>query len=271
MSVAQHTQGGSFVLGLLIAVLLAGCGSSSSSSKSKSSASASSPPTAAPFSGTTASVSPSTSTATSSQSATSPAAKPSPSVVAADKRAARDAQLRLTDFPSGWQEADKSSSSRAPCGSIEEAKKAASTRDKSHSFSKNNGNTNAGSAAYIYADVATATRWFARLSDSATRKCIGDALGKDLAKADVKVGEVTTGALAIEPAGDERAAGRLKIPLTARGAKVQASVDLIFARVGRGVSILTLTDVLTSFDSALASQLTKDVVNRLNAGLKKSS
>ena len=103
----------------LALVVLVGCGSSSSSS---------------------------TVTTTTTATTTTPAA-PAPSK-AADDQVAQNAQLRLTDFPSGWEESDKASpTTQAPCQAINGAKAATSAHDKSRQFSK--GADNAESAVYV--------------------------------------------------------------------------------------------------------------------------
>jgi hypothetical protein len=235
---------------VLAAIALAGCGGSSSSSSTHTSKAAA---------------------ASTTTTATQPAPKN-----AADQRVARLAVLRLTDFPAGWAESDKpSETSQSPCQAINSAKSATSARSSSHTFSENNDATQAESSVYVYAATASASRWFGEVSSSATRSCLGDALGKGLAKnvqgQGATVGEITTSSLSIEPVGDDRAAGRFAIPVKSSGGTVTVTLDLIFVRVDRGIAILTLVDTLTPFDETLAAKLTRDVVDRLGAGLKQAA
>ena len=236
---------------VLAVIALAGCGSSSSSSSTNTSTATSAPAAA---------------------STTTTATQPAPNK-AADQRVARLAVLRLTDFPAGWAESDKpAETGQSPCQAINSAKSATTARDSSHTFSENNDATQADSTVYVYADTASASRWFGEVSSSATRSCLGDALGKGLAKnaqgQGAKLGEITTSSLSIEPVGDDRAAGRLAIPISSGGATISVTLDLIFVRVDRGIAILTLVDTLTPFDQTLAAKLTRDVVGRLGTGLK---
>ncbi len=69
------------------------------------------------------------------------------------------------------------------------------------------------------------------------------------------------------PLGDERAAGRITIPLTSKGATVDATVDVIFVHSGRGIVTDTFIGVGPLFDGGLEYTLHKLVVDRMNAGL----
>ena len=193
----------------LIVIALAGCGGSSSSSLTKTTA------------------------ASAATTTTSPAPNR-----AADQRVARNAQLRLTDFPAGWKESAKAqATSQSPCQSVEGAKAATSARGTSRDFSNSREVPAAYSAVYLYADTTTAGHWFDELS-SATRSCLADVLAKGLASGTKgeknKVAQITSGGLATEPIGDERAEARLTIPVSADGSSIDLRADLIFVCVNRG-------------------------------------
>ena len=195
------------------------------------------------------------------------------SAIAADKRIASSAVLRLTDFPAGWEESDKPpSTGHANCAGVAGAKGATTARDVSRTFTMGE-NEEAESAVYVYSDTATATRWFAQLTNSTTRICLGEEFGKHAArnaKTGVTIGQVSTGSLSIEPVGDERAAGRLTIPVTEGSTTVNVIADLIFVRVERGIAIVPLLGSPTPFDETLGPKLVHDVVNRLTTSLKQA-
>jgi hypothetical protein len=216
----------------VIAVALAGCGGSSSSRPTTTRAAAS------PASNTTT-----------------------------DRQVARNAQLRLTDFPAGWlQSATAQATSRSPCQSVEGAKAATSARGTSHDFSNRRDVPAAYSAVYVYADASTAGRWFDELSSTATGKCLARVLAKALPSAGNE--EITTRRVAIKAVGDQRAEARLTIPVSADGSSRDLNADLVFVRVNRAVAILTLLDTVGRFDQTLATGLTRAVADRLSARLR---
>jgi hypothetical protein len=223
----------------LILIALAGCGGSSSSSLTKKAAAG---------------------TATTGTAVANSAA---------DQRVARNAELRLTDFPAGWgQSATAQATGQSPCQSVEGAKAATSVRDTSRDFSNGRDVPAAYSAVYLYGNATNAGHWFDDLSSSATRSCLAEVLAKGLARGvGAKIGAVTTGGVAIDSIGDERSEARLTIPVSADGSSSDLRADLIFVRVNRAVAILTLLDTVRPFSQPLAERLTRGVVDRLRAGL----
>jgi len=202
----------------------------------------------------------------------SPPHRTTPAInAAADGRIAREAQLKLSDLPSGWQQLDSGqANSEAGCEGIDAARAAVSARQKSPDFASGNGNTKAQGFVYMYADVSRATHAYAQLSSQSTRRCVADALGRALAAqkhAGATVGTITSGQVAMSPIGDERAEGRFTIPISASGLTISIYVDLVFVRTGRAVAGLTLESVLIPFDETLRDRLTTTVVDRLKAGL----
>ena len=210
------------------------------------------------------------SSSTHTTTVTSAPATTNTNAAAADERIASDAQLKLSDFPSGWQQKDSTqeAAAEAKCEGVDAAKAAASARAKSPNFERQN--AQAGNVIYVYADVPGATRAVGELSSQSTRTCIGDALAKNLANQKPQgatFGKITSGQVSMTPIGDERTAGRLTIPISAQGTTVSACVDLVFVRTGRAVAVFTLLDALTPFDETLRDRLAKTVVDRLDAGL----
>lgn len=158
---------------VLVLIVVVGCGGSSSTTKTTATTNATSEP---------------------ATTTTAPATNP-----ADDERIAREAQLKLGDFPSGWEQKDsaKETKSQAKCSGVDAAKAAASARQSSPDFAKgSSGRPRASSVVYIYADVPSATRAFGELSGESTRTCLADELGKLIpgeTTGAVEVGKVTSG------------------------------------------------------------------------------
>lgn len=238
-----------FLVAFPVIIGLAACGSSSTTTVTA---------TTSPTTGTTTSPAPTTTQTTTGSAA-------------ADQRVARDAQLKLSDFPSGWEQKDRTQEAKAwaACQGVDAAKAAASARQTSPDFAERN-HTYAGNFAYIYADVPTATRAFGELSSEHTRTCLGDALAKYLpgqVREGAEIGKITTGQVAMQPVGDERTLTRLTVPLKANGLNVDVTLDLVFVRVGRGIAGLQFQDVLSPFDETLRTRLTTTAVDRLKTAL----
>ncbi len=231
------------------ALLIAGCGSSH---KSSDTAAHTSTPTSA-----------TTPTATAETRPELPA----------DHAIAAGALLRLPDFPTGWQQqAQSGGKSSLTCPAIESARAAVSGRAPSPQFSKGSDDY-VDDVAYVYPSVSAAQASFARLSGPSARLCIGKAFGTQLAKAaastpgKVTFGQPTTGVVSIPAFGDESAAGRITIPYTASGLKLDALIDLVFVRVDRGIQVLLFIGSSGALDSALESNLTRTAADRLAAQL----
>jgi hypothetical protein len=221
--------------------------------------------------GTVASAATTGATTTESQSTT--ATTESPQATAADRKIAQAATLRLSDFPSGWEESDTSSPSQsAKCPGIRTAKDTATVRESSSDFNTNNGNTTADNVIYVYSDEAAAQAALAALTGRDNRKCIGkqaaDLVKDAVKKENLQVRDVTTGQVSV-PAGvgDDRHALRITIPFTYQDTDITATVDYDIIRVGRGLDILELSDVLTPFDDDLRQRLARRSAARLRAAL----
>jgi hypothetical protein len=243
------------LVALVALVALAGCGARSSAATVG----------AAPAAATTASPA-----VTATRSGTSRSA----AGVAVDRRIARNARLRLTDFPSTWTSSPRPAATvGAKCPGISEAKAAVSARAASRAFESGSRAT-ADGAAYIYADIATAMHWFAALSSGKTSTCLVHALRDDVSaqvrSQGARLASITASRATIAPVGDQRAADRFVVRLSAAAASGKADIDLVFVRVGRGVAAFSLTRVAGPFDRTLETKLVSSVVGRLAAGLKTS-
>jgi hypothetical protein len=132
----------------------------------------------------------------------------------------------------------------------------------------------ADSAVYIYADAAGARHWFARLSSGSTRACLVRVLRKS-ADAQVRaqggtLDSVTAGRVRIAPVGDEQAADRVVIRLSAGRFHGKAEADVIFVRVGRGIAAFALGQAGAPPDHGLETRLVRTVTDRLAAGIEGS-
>lgn len=237
---------------LALGVGLAGCGSSSTTTVTA---------TTSPTTGTTTSPTPTTTETTTGSAA-------------ADQRVARDAQLKLSDFPSGWEQKDRTQESvlAGKCQGVEGPKAAASARQQSPKFEKTS--RQALSTVYIFADVPSAMRAFGELSSESTRVCLADAAGTYLSSQSqqgAEFGKVTSAQVSSAPVGDESAVSRLTLPFKANGLGGHAYFDFVFVRVGRGVATVQFLDFFSPFEESLRTRLTTRVVDRLKAGLAQSA
>jgi hypothetical protein len=204
------------------------------------------------------------------------AASPAPTP-AQEQRTARRAQLRLSDFPADWQQ--QTAHRRASCERIRGSRRAASGRAISPSFHQPDYNHQGAypavtSAVNLYADEAEAANWFARLSTRKTLACLAETLAERAEKrasragSALAVGEPTTARVHVDTVGDERAGGRVTLPLTAQGVDVDLIFDYVFVRTGRGVALLALADTQVPFDENWRAELTGTLTRRLAAALR---
>ena len=189
---------------------------------------------------------------------------------AADQRIATDAQLKLSDFPSGWEQKGNTEESKNETGCEGVAAAQASATAKKTSPDFEHSNELAESSAYMYSDMSGATQAFSQLSSQSTRTCLADALVKGVTS-EATIGKITSGQVSIPPLGDERAAARVAIPASAEGKTVTAYLEPVFVRTGRAVATLMLLNFATPFDTTLRDKLATTVVDRLDAGLKQTS
>ena len=181
--------------------------------------------------------------------------------------------MKLSDFPSGWQQKDSANESNdeAKCPGWEAAKAAASAQQKSPSFDKGSGE-GVTSTVLIFSDASSAARSFDQARGEGDRRCLADEITKAAkSEKDVQIGTVTSGQVSMAPVGDQSAASRFTIPVTGSGLSVEFVVDHVFARVGRGVAYLPFAEISSPFDETLRNKLTTTVVDRLKAALAQSS
>ena len=193
-----------------------------------------------------------------------PSATPSASLARDDPALAKQAVLRLDDFPPGWNAERGPQNLDDGCEPLEAAKRVATARESSPRF-------NAGQATlvqnvvYVFADTAAARTAFEATSAENTRSCYAEAItGAFRNQIGVELGDTTTAALPIDPVGDQHDAARVTLPITAEGVEADLIVDLVFVRVRRALSLSLFLNVSSPFDPALRAQLTAAVAQRLS-------
>ncbi len=195
--------------------------------------------------------------------------------VAIDRRIVRFAQLRQSDFPSGWTSGPApAATTGARCPAVRGAKAAVSARARSREFTHGSTAT-ADGAIYVYADTATAADWFVRLSSRATTACLVRALRPSL-ESQIRaqggtIDSITAPAMTIRPVGNQHAAHLVIVRVTAGTVRATAYADLIFVRVGRALAAFSLGRVNLIFDTGLEAGLASAVTGRLAAGLRLAS
>lgn len=191
----------------------------------------------------------------------------------ADGRIARDARLRLADFPSGWTATPRPSIVvHTSCQAVNGAQTAVRALMRSPEFLQSNGLVQAESTAYVYADAATARHyWFAELSSRATRNCLAHALVESVSAAarsqGVIVGPVRTRPLALATIGDQRSASRLIVRVSKDTLALDADADLVIVRIGRGLAVFSFGAVASPFGHRLETRLVQTVAGRLGTDL----
>jgi hypothetical protein len=188
---------------------------------------------------------------------------------AEDEGIAKAAQLKLDDFPSGWEESDAAPSQAADCDAISKARKERTARAESPQY-RHGDNTLAQSTVYLFADDAKAQEQFAGLSSKDTRGCIAGDLVSRLEKAnpDLKVGEPQASRVSVDSLGDQHEGGRVTLPVTAQGQELELFTDFVFVRVSRGIALMLFVDALSPFDEDMRADLTSKVSRRLAAKLR---
>jgi hypothetical protein len=181
-----------------------------------------------------------------------------------DRAIARRAQLRLGDFPQGWQAHDDPDQQPASCKGIRGPRAAASGRAISPNFQLGDYPA-ATSSVLVYADEAEAGERFATLSARRTLRCLAKHVKErsERSKLQLTVGEPSIARVRMRALGDQRKGGRVTLPLVAEGVDIDLVVDYLFVRVGRGVALLALGDTFSAFDGSLRNHLTATLTRRL--------
>lgn len=123
---------------------------------------------------------------------------------------------------------------------------------------------------YVYADDAQASEHFTALTSQAARVCMGKSLGEGLAEeveGKAEIGKVTTSQLAVDPVGEDSAAGRMTIPISDpdTGVGADVNIELIVVRQDRAISLVTLAESYSTFDDDLREELVSTSARRLKS------
>ena len=191
----------------------------------------------------------------------------STSPAADDKAAIRKALLVLTDLPTGWTGSDdEDESDPSDCAAIRSARSAASARDSSRDFA-HQPTGQVSHSVYLYSDEQRAASAYRDLVTQESRTCLGsqlrDRLSRETVQKDVKVGDVETSELAIDPAGEQSSASRVSLDYSTSGLDLTLATDLVYIREGRGISFLVLVDETATFDEQLRARLASVVARKL--------
>ena len=200
------------------------------------------------------------------RAAAAPAAKSTPDK-AADKRIAEGAALRLEDMPSGWVEAEAGPDGDSPCKPVQAAGKLATAQHNSPRFNPGDGPTTLNSV-HIFPDDATAQKGLELITSEETQACHAELVVGGLRSAEgVEVGEPTMREMSVEPLGDQRQGTRVTVPISGQAIELDMTIDLVFVRVGRGVTTNVFIDARGPFEPKLRDKLNATIVQRLTDGL----
>jgi hypothetical protein len=172
---------------------------------------------------------------------------------AADQRIAERAVLKASDAPRGWTSHDDDSPPTRACRALTAAADRASGRARSPTFEPRGAFATRG-VVYVYGDAAAAKRHLRAMSGDATMRCYGRFLERELTET------VEREPLDVRRVGDERAGTRFTIG-------TELSADLVFVRVGRGLSLLFGIGERSPFDERHALIATQ--TRRLQSALSR--
>jgi len=181
-----------------------------------------------------------------------------------------EAVLRAADLPNGWASALREDlREQSDCAAFKEARAASSAHVLSRTFSHSSEGS-VSQTVYLYDDEQQARGLYRKLVSLETRKCRGlftrDRL-KRLFKTNIKAGDVGSSEPPLDPAGDESHAVRITVDYTRSKRSRRLRQDLIFVRVGRGISISSFINETQPFDKQLRARLTRTAARKLSAAL----
>ena len=182
-----------------------------------------------------------------------------------DAQIAQRGLLRPQDFPAQWK-THKQPTRRLKCAAAVAARNASTALANSPQFTTGP-NTEAEAAAYVFPNPALAHTHYTAMAKRTFATCVMRTFTTLLTKAGYKLGKTSTGPLTLAPAGDERAATRLTVPLSRQGAKADILLDLVVARTGRALAVELFVDAYTAFDAGFRDKLTATQINRLKDAL----
>ena len=118
----------------------------------------------------------------------------------------------------------------------------------------------------MFDDEPTAQEAFKLVSGEETQACYSESVSGAFAEqAGIESGTPQTAPLEVAATGDEHAASRVTLPVKAQGIEATVTIDLVFVRAGRGISLNLFVNALAPFEDALRDQLLAATVARLAA------
>jgi hypothetical protein len=186
----------------------------------------------------------------------------------ADGALARAALVRLSDLAAGWTSRPDDAND-FHCPAVEAAE--AHPHAKSSRFNAPAGAGAAQHEVIVLADEDAANAALDALVSQETLDCFarqGEASVRRQVNAGTEVGHVTAARLAnLSPSGDRAAGVRLTYPVSANGVDATAYEDLVFTRVGRGLSLFASVSQGAAPDVMLTAQLARLGAQRLRDAL----
>jgi hypothetical protein len=118
---------------------------------------------------------------------------------------------------------------------------------------------------YLFADEPAAEQAFTRFSEVTTLRCFGEYFIRGLEATDegLEIGRLRDKLLEPADVGDARAGGRVTFPLKMNGQTIGFTLDVVFVRVGRGISLVAFVQGLAPPDGQLLDALTTISAKRL--------
>jgi hypothetical protein len=170
-----------------------------------------------------------------------------PGASAAARRIATEALLEVADLPAGTKAEPGSAPTTSTCAAIEGAKREATARERARHYTLPP-DVDATHAVYVYRDARWAQLVFQTLSSNGTRSCLARTL-EGAARRSVAASDDGTRVTGVEhitpqvPAlGGVSRRFRITVRLQRGARRSPLVVEMVFTRVGRAVSISTVTD-----------------------------
>lgn len=205
--------------------------------------------------------------------------------IAADKAAAEQAVLRLSDFPPGWQAKPHEESPDDPdltrrlgeCLRVDVSVLGDNPASADSPDFESPDEQEVQSSVGFTATAAKAQELFAIFERPETPGCLSDAASKSIedslkspepgeeVPAGVTVGKVSINRASFPAMGERTVAYRMTVPVRLGGLSLSVYSDLVLVLRGRGAALLSFFDFGSPFPTDQAQKFTKTVVDRLPA------
>lgn len=206
-----------------------------------------------------------------------------PAQLAADRGLARQALLKLSDFPDGWTSKPSSKDNNddrfgdelAKCLDIPNSLLGSDTNDSVDSPDFDSPDDQEVSSSVIVGPSADeAETIFAILEKPSATHCFRVALNNELeysmthdsdSPKNVQLGHVTFSNVNLPQFADESVAYRAEVSVSSSGLNVDVDVDLIFMRHGRAATFVSFLDIFSPFPVGLEKRYAQIAAERLSA------